>query len=387
MIKNKLLQQPQLKVFVSLIIVLSLSFSLYITFQLESKIEKEMFEISTSDVLYITQNTANEIKKLLKNSDNYIEDIRNNVTLQNKIENKIKLLRTKNIKYAYILYKDKNKFRFLVDASASSEKASIDQKFDVDSESWFDVYKEKKPQLIKHEYLKSLSISYIVPILKEDSVELLLVIDFSLKKVETTNSIIALMENGILFMLFLMIIFLTIVIYQMIHYSKVKKSAFIDKLTNVYNRNYLQGNQNKIKLDNYVLAVIDIDHFKSVNDRYGHNIGDIVLRETAQIISNTLRVENDDIVIRYGGEEFILFIHKSQEHKDVEIKVLERVLKNIANHEFYISQSEHINISVSIGVNLYPNKSQNFAEAFKHADIALYDAKNSGRNNIKIVKL
>jgi diguanylate cyclase (GGDEF)-like protein len=360
---------------------------LFKTVQLEQEIEKEMFLVTTSDVLYIAQNNAISIKKMLKNSDNYIEDIKNNVNLQKKIEDNIKLLITRNIKYAYILYKDeKDKFRFLVDGSIPSEKAAVNQKFDVDSKAWFDVYTKKKPQLVKHEYLKSLSISYIVPILKDDSVELILAIDFSLKKVETMNKIISLMENGIIFMLVIVLIFLLILIFQMINYNKVKKSAFIDKLTNVYNRNYLHENQSKINLEDYVLAVADIDYFKSVNDTYGHDVGDTVLRETAKIFSNTMRIDNGDIIIRYGGEEFILLIKKAKENKNSSLLVLDRVLQNIEQHDFSISLVKHIKITVSIGVNLNPDKSKNFTEAFKLADKALYEAKNDGRNNIKVSK-
>jgi len=129
-----------------------------------------------------------------------------------------------------------------------------------------------------------------------------------------------------------------------------------------------------------------MDFFKKVNDDYGHDIGDVVLRETAHVISSTIRIENKDIIIRYGGEEFILLLRKPQGRKDVVKNILERVLKNVAEHKFLISPSKNIHITVSIGVNLEPEKSINFDVAFKLADSALYQAKNSGRNNIKFFK-
>ena len=384
MAKINLIKNSRQQLILSVVISSILLFLLYKTINLEKEIEEEMFKISTSDVFVITQNSADAIKKLLYKSDNYIQDIKKSSQLQNSIEKKTKLLITNNIKYAYVLYKDtNNKFRFLADASIPSEKAAVNQKFDVDSKLWFDVYKSKQPQLIKHKLIKSLSLSYIVPILKDNEVELLLVIDFSLKKIETINDIVDLMENAIIFILMIIIVFLLVLLYQMIKYNKVKQSAFVDKLTNVYNRNYLLENENDINLKTHAVAVIDIDYFKKVNDIYGHNIGDIILKEVAQIIKNTIRIDNEDAIIRYGGEEFILLIHKSKEKHNSVMQVLERVLKNVEKHHFFISTTKYINITVSIGVNLTPDKSKNFSEAFKSADKALYTAKNNGRNNIK----
>jgi len=382
---NKILENKFIKITLSIIVASILVFILYATIELEKKIEKNMFDIATSDILSITNNNAQDIKTILFHSTNYIKDVQNNENIQNIIEKKLKLLLTNNIKYAYLLYKDDNNtFRFLVDASNPSEKAFLNQKFDVDSKDWFDVYTDKKPKIIKHELLKTLSISFLVPILREDSVELLLVIDFSLKKVKHIDNVILVMQNGIIIVLLLIILFLSILFLQMIKYRKVKKSAFIDKLTNVYNRNYLEEYQKKIELEKYILAVIDIDYFKSVNDTYGHDAGDVVLAEVAKIISNTVRVSNDDIVIRFGGEEFVVLIKKSETSDTLSLNVVNRILSNIENYKFKIDTTTYINITASIGVNKTPYISSNFMEAFKLADKALYNAKESGRNNIKI---
>ena len=385
----KFLYSSKLKVFVSFLIAFILSFLLYETINLEQKIEKNMLEISTSDVFSITKNNALEIKRLLGVSDDYVKDIQANVNLQKRIEQKLKLLITSNIKYAYLLYKDKNEtFRFLVDASNPDEKALMNQKFDVDSQEWFDIYVDKKERFIQHEFLKSLSISFLVPIIKEDTVELVLAIDFSLKKVENINSVIQLMQNAIVVILAILFLFFTVLIIQSFNYHQVKKTAYIDKLTNVYNRNYLQEKEGSIQLENYILGVIDIDYFKKVNDTYGHNIGDLVLKKTAGVILNTIRsVNEEDIVIRYGGEEFIVLVKKSAKQKmKSRYRVFNRILKNIEQYKFKISETEDLSITVSIGVTLNPNKYTNFSEAFKVADSALYKVKENGRNNIEIVE-
>jgi len=381
---TNLLQITPIKVIFSFVIVAILAFLLYEILHLEQRVEKNMLDISTSDVLSITKNNANSIKNLLKGSDSYIDEIKEDEFLQKQIENKLKLLITENIQYAYLLYKDeKNTFRFLADASKPEEKALLNQKFDVDSQHWFDIYAKKKTKIIYHEFLKTLSISLIVPILRDDSVELLLVIDFSLKKVENINGIITLMKNGIIAILLISILFLSVLLFQMFSYNKVKKSIFTDPLTNVYNRHYLEEYEDKIELEDYILAVIDIDFFKKVNDTYGHDAGDIVLKKTAEIISHTIRISNDDIVVRFGGEEFIVLIRKTDGNEQITASVLHRILINIQKFHFQINIKERINITVSIGVNLTPNKSSNFKEAFKLADNALYRAKENGRNNIQ----
>jgi len=370
---------------ISALVSFLLLFLLYETMELEKKIENEMFISSTADLFSIAQNNAHSIERLLDKRDNYIEDIKQDKYLQYKIENQLKFLITENIKYAYILYKDKNNtFRFLIDASKPSEKAFLNQKFDVESQDWFDVYRDKKPVLIKHEFLQELSLSYIVPILNKNDVQLVLAIDFSLKKVEHIDNTLTMMQNGIIIIFVVILVFIIILILQVIKYNSVKKSVFIDKLTNVYNRNYLQEYQDTIDLNEYIIAIVDIDHFKQVNDSYGHDVGDFILKKAATIMKDTIRIENQDIIVRFGGEEFVLLIKTSKKDKNIQLKVLTRILENVSTCKFSISGAEDINITVSIGVNSNPSKSKNFQDAFKIADQSLYLAKHSGRNNIKI---
>jgi len=381
---NKISNRSSL-ITVSTIISFLLLFLLYETTQLEKKIEKEMLESSTSDIFSIAQNNAYLIKKTLEGKGNFTKSLISNNYLQKKIENQLKMLITKNIKYAYLLYKDKNDtFRFLVDASAPDEQAFVNQKFDVESQDWFDIYKDKKPVMIRHQLLQQLSLSYLVPVLNQDEVQLILVIDFSLHKMEHINTIITMMKNGIILIFIILLVFITILILQIIKYNLVKKSAFIDKLTNVYNRNYLQEYQDTIDLNKYIIAIVDIDHFKKVNDTYGHDAGDIILTEVATLMKDTIRISNDDLIVRFGGEEFVLLIKTSNDNKLDQIKVLERILENVSSSKFFISKTEEITITVSIGVNSNPSSSKNFQEALKIADESLYLAKNSGRNTIKI---
>jgi len=383
--KNKTFVKNPIQVIgITLVVSLVLILLLLGTLKLEDRITKRMLDVSTFDVISIAQNNAKAINELLKDSNNYIEDISNKELLQQQIENNLRILITKNIEYAYVVYKDdKGTFRFLADASTSEDKALVNQKLDIDDSKWFEIYDTKKPIIINHTLLHQLSITYLVPILYDNEVELVLVIDFSIKKVEDVNKIIKLMKNGIFGIIVITFIFLIILIIQAIKYQSVKRTAYIDKLTNVHNRNYLQELEEFINLDDYILATLDIDHFKKVNDTYGHDIGDKILKEVAKTILQTIR-KKDDIAIRYGGEEFIILAKVLRNDHLSALNVIERVFRSIQEKKFFINKKDFIDITVSIGVNLVPQKSKNFSEAFKFADISLYNAKNKGRNTIEI---
>ncbi|RXJ59938.1 putative bifunctional diguanylate cyclase/phosphodiesterase [Candidatus Marinarcus aquaticus] len=378
------IKNPIYLILLTLSIATILILLLFGTFKLEDKIEDKMFEISTLDVISITQNSANNIENLLNPEKDYISQIQKDMPLRHHIEKNLELLLTKNIKYAYVIYRDKKgTFRFLADGSDPSDKAFVNQKLDVFSPKWNEIYEIKEPLMIRHTFLQELSMSYLVPISQNGQVELILVIDFSIKKIENINQIIEWMKNAILSIIVIIAIFLLVLIIQTIKYTAVKKTAYIDKLTNVYNRNYLHELQEFVNLNDYILAAIDIDHFKKVNDTYGHEVGDKVLKQVANTILLNIRTK-DDIVIRYGGEEFLLLIRTTRDDHLSALNVLERIFKNIQENHFHVTKKEYIEVTISVGVNLVPEKSRTFSDAFKLADIALYNAKNKGRNNIEV---
>lgn len=383
---KKFLKNPLFLLILTATLSFILLLLLYKTIEMEENIEEKMFAISTSDILEITQNNAKSIQLLLQDSTHYSEAIKTNSTLQNKIEENLKILLTDNIKYAYLLYKDnKGVFRFLADASKNEEKSLINQKFDIDSTQWIEIYDKKVPLIIRHTLLRQLSASYLIPIMYHDNVELILAIDFSIKKVESINQIINMIKNGLFGVILLIFIFLIILSVQTIKYSAVKKTVFIDKLTNVYNKNYLQQFQHLINLNDYILVILDIDYFKKVNDTYGHDAGDKVLQELSYTILHTIRAK-DDIIIRYGGEEFVILAKTRRDDHLSALNVIERIFKNIQKNKFFISEKNYIHLTVSIGINLEPQESRNFSEAFKLADLALYYAKDQGRDRIEIYK-
>jgi diguanylate cyclase (GGDEF)-like protein len=132
------------------------------------------------------------------------------------------------------------------------------------------------------------------------------------------------------------------------------------------------------------LLMMDIDHFKNLNDSYGHSFGDIVLKKVASVLLHSLRLQ--DLAARYGGEEFVIVLKDMD--LDISKLVAERIRKRIESLEFEYCEkgmNEIVKTSISIGVAQY-NRSIDFIpeDLIKRADAALYKAKEGGRNRVEI---
>lgn len=164
-------------------------------------------------------------------------------------------------------------------------------------------------------------------------------------------------------------------------YEKIQELAIKDELTGVsVRRHFLQRSQEEFKRAvkhniSITLLMLDLDHFKQYNDKYGHLVGDRLLKDIAQIIKSAVR--EIDLVGRYGGEEFAILL------PDTGISgaklVAERIRAQIQGHEFK-AYDESLNITASLGICTYPDNANFFDELINYADVALYRAKKEGRN-------
>lgn len=171
--------------------------------------------------------------------------------------------------------------------------------------------------------------------------------------------------------------------------DKLREMAIRDGLTGLYNHTFLlelfQVELEKAKRINSNIAflMIDIDYFKSINDTYGHMMGDVVIREISALLTDTVRT--GDIIGRYGGEEFSIVLTKVTSEQVLDI--CDRIRKNVEHHIFEVNGNS-IKVTVSIGVCL--KKSQSTAsknDIIKIADRALYEAKKSGRNKCEMTTI
>ena len=159
--------------------------------------------------------------------------------------------------------------------------------------------------------------------------------------------------------------------------AKIKETANRDYLTKLYNRRYFFDTAEKlyrVRNQDIAVALIDIDHFKAVNDTYGHDSGDAVLVRLAELLNNTFA---NHTAARYGGEEFIVVL-KGVAASRCAI-YLEHFRAIVEQTQFKIPDGV---ISVTVSVGVAKRNSQTLTELIKDADLALYDAKNKGRNQV-----
>lgn len=164
--------------------------------------------------------------------------------------------------------------------------------------------------------------------------------------------------------------------------SHLIKIANIDKLTGLMNRHSFEEVFNRFKLQFYekgtpfAIVIGDIDHFKQINDQFGHNNGDVVLKTIADLITHSAR--DSDVVFRWGGEEFLILFANADAERAYEIS--ERIRKGILN-TVTVSGPYNIACTMSFGISLY-REGVDAKELVKEADDELYRAKQSGRNRV-----
>ena len=164
--------------------------------------------------------------------------------------------------------------------------------------------------------------------------------------------------------------------------DKTKKESIIDHLTGLLTRRAYEESIKKIENEfirnntQYAIVFFDLDHFKKVNDTYGHEAGDIILSTFAKVLNKNTR--DLDIVGRYGGEEFIAVIHFNLKREL--LKYLKRI-KTIINDNSFIYKSKNIHVTFSAGVAVR-NDHKSYDSTVQKADVLLYQAKEAGRNKI-----
>lgn len=169
--------------------------------------------------------------------------------------------------------------------------------------------------------------------------------------------------------------------------ARLDMLAHTDPVTHLLNRRgivrRLSSELDRVRRYNAPLALllIDLDRFKSVNDTYGHLVGDNVLTEMGNLLQRAAR--SVDIVGRYGGEEFVLVLPETQ--VDGALIFAERIRERIANHKFSFGPGITNHITASIGIANFPSTGVHSPEELLHAaDVALYKAKESGRNAVYV---
>ena len=169
--------------------------------------------------------------------------------------------------------------------------------------------------------------------------------------------------------------------------EKIQQMAFHDSLTGLPNRKLFsdrlgivlaQAKRNKKKVG---IVMLDLDNFKDVNDKLGHDVGDTLLKAVAERLSGTLR--KSDTVARFGGDEFVL-IFPDMEVIEEAIQVVQKIIDRF--HKPFLIDTHQLVVTTSIGIAVYPNDGMDEEILMKNADIAMYQAKQAGRARYQLYK-
>jgi diguanylate cyclase (GGDEF)-like protein/PAS domain S-box-containing protein len=176
----------------------------------------------------------------------------------------------------------------------------------------------------------------------------------------------------------------SIAIESRLAYEELEHRAYFDYLTGLANRrNFLERAESELASAKRFkremsIMMLDIDHFKRVNDSYGHHVGDVALKKLAEICLLTLR--NVDLVGRIGGEEFAILMRETGPEQALEIA--ERLRAAVASTPIILEKGEQLQLTVSLGVTALGDKNTNIDLLLNQADQALYRSKNEGRNRV-----
>jgi len=214
--------------------------------------------------------------------------------------------------------------------------------------------------------------------------KLVVIEDVTIRRRSVITSILLVLIAGIVLFIFVMVIsvkYVNMISKKLDYYhSKLEDAAYIDALTGIGNRRYLNEKADMFFATNQlgVIIMIDLDNFKQVNDRYGHDVGDAVLKSMCLKISDYVR--QDDIFARFGGEEFIILLPKcAMDTALIKAEAIRHAVESIQTD----TKSGKIHVSISLGVYEIQD-GDSFAKTIKHVDIALYLAKQNGKNCIEV---
>jgi|GEM_PF-925450 len=364
-----------------IISILSLIAYLYILFsEKEYEIKNNMLNHQLETIEIQKHKIKDWLHGNCKDIKNINDCILHNHGISSQLNKLLSIIINQDVRYAFLVYQDrKGRYRFMGDGAENPAK--VMQKIDPDNKVLWDKSYASSSKIIisSHKNTDGLWLTYLSPIIskKNHTTKLILVTDFSTflnKKIQNT---IAPIKTILFYILGITIIIFIIGIIQMIMYFHAKQEGYTDELTKLNNRNYLRKIlDDKFLYNKYIIAMVDIDYFKKINDQYGHDFGDFVLKKVAELFTDS--INKNDFVFRYGGEEFLFLLQKKHYKKHLDL-----LMNGIRKLDINSYKSNRgVNISISIGVNSELHRYKNFSDMIKSADIALYQAKFNGRNQI-----
>ncbi len=363
-----------------LLVVVSLLFVFMFHFlpRLTEQSKREAERLLTDEISRQLANIVSQIRKISggERIDRFLIE---NSVWRWFFEKKLEVIVTDHTRHLYMIYRnEKGEFDLLIFVSA--EKHPPDYSLIKRYEPWIrEVFETKKDLVLKRENYVSL----LKPVLDNGEVVIVIGADFSPARFLEVERSINLMRNLVGGSALIITILLLILVLLAVRSGFIERRIFVDPLTGVYNRNLLSRIYEFIDVQDYSLVLVDVDNFKIINDTYGHDVGDRVLRAIAGRMQNLVKKDRD-LIIRYGGEEFLIFV-KRDGNRDRPVLVAERIRKAIQSNPVVVNGGP-IRVSVSVGVLIDVSEERSLEEAIRKADMALYAAKRAGKNRVEVFR-
>lgn len=352
-------------------------FALYLQYSVDESTEKlKTQEIKKAERYaqrigeYIQLKTAEEGKLNLEKSP----------AVRNELNKVLRTFLTEEYQYIFLLRKDdKGHYRFLLDGSIE-DPVEYNTIFFPKSKLFDSVYMIQEPQIIEQkEGVEHVWLSLLHPIVTEGKTQALLVLDLS----EVYGEYLSDFNSPIMYIVTLIQLFLLgsffFLIYFAYQYHKLRKSILSDPLTSTYTKVYLQEFFDVKKVNRYDAMLIDIDEFKQVNEKYGYEAGDTVLKLFTQEMLTLLPKEAR--IIRLGGSEFLIIVKK--ENGDLE-KLAKKLFTSLTEKR-YLIDNETISLTLSMSAIVIPQETVSIYNIQRCLDEKLLEIKSRGKNGLGII--
>jgi diguanylate cyclase (GGDEF)-like protein len=358
---------------------------IFVTFIASNEYKYTMHETRTQlndKIISLHFETFAELSRVFEKDtkNQFIKEVEKEASFRDNFEDMLRLLRISTVQNLFVVTRDAEKnYYFLLDSERNPQKrANINEPFNPLGDYWDRCYKTDKPQVFHHHDNKDLWISVAYPIVENNKTVAIIGADISNQLDINMQMNLKNFTEFFFWILILSILWFILLYIMTLYFRRKYYEGYKDPLTQIYHRKYLYDILIKKLGRDYQLFMIDIDFFKKVNDTYGHNVGDYILQEVSNRMQ--LLIRDEDSLIRYGGEEFL--IYTTQLNPTQCLDFAQRIRESIAKTPIKYKEIE-CQITISIGVNAKASSTEKFDDMLKKADDALYKAKLAGRNCVR----
>ena len=342
--------------------------------------ETRLKNLLLSQTISSVENSSNNIiKRMLDEYPDFVYENRIDTDTREENKGKISDLLNDDITSVYVLYIEKNKLFYLLDAS-EKDQGELGELFGpIEDKIFKQARQNKKTKTFTQPTIDELGFTLVKPIIQDKKTIGFLVLDYKEGSLATLSSILNASVTTLLYAIAFSLFILFLLIYYIFHINYIKYKIYRNPKTNTLNRVYLTDNYDKIDFKKYYVALADLDFFKRVNNLYGQENGDKVILSIMRTMSALLK--KDDMFIQYGGEEFLLLVSKHELDETAFKNLLEDIRLLVERTNFRIGD-DRFSITLSIGALLSTEFERSLQDAIHKADTALYECKHRGGRNV-----